>query len=261
MRRPPLTPIFLALLWGVSACGDSTSSTSSPAATPTPQVSAPSVPDTAGTVIDPGDGGNYTVSIDPSRFTPVVDHPFLPKIPGTRWVYSATPSDGEAEIITIEVLDERRTVMGVETIVVHDMVRTVSGELIEDTYDWFAQDDRGNVWYFGEDTTAYADGVESHAGAWEAGVGGAVPGIVMPADPDPSAPGYRQEYLAGEAEDMAQVITRATGSVVTRDWTPLEPGVIEEKAYAEGVGFVYEWKAADDGSTEAVTLISFEAGG
>ena len=100
-----------------------------------------------------------------------------------RWSYIEVTSDGELEHITVEVLDERRIVMGVETIVVHDVVTDADGEVIEDTYDWFAQDDDGNVWYFGEDTTAYNDGVASHEGAWEAGVDGALPGIVMPGDP------------------------------------------------------------------------------
>ena len=157
-------------------------------------------------VIDPGDNGNYDVDIDPAAFTSVVDHPYLPKLAGARWEYRSTDPHGEVEIITIEVLDEHRMVMGVEAIVVHDIVTNEDGELVEDTYDWFAQDDDGNVWYFGEDTTSYHDGVASDAGSWEAGVGGALPGIVMPATPEVTAVGYRQEYLAGEAEDMGQVI-------------------------------------------------------
>ncbi len=214
----------------------------------------------ADAVIDPGDDGSPTVEIDPEAFTSRVDHPYLPKLPGTRWVYEATSDDGEIEVIVVDVLDETRTVMGVETIVVRDVVRTTDGELVEDTFDWFAQDDDGNVWYFGEDTKAYdEDGNVSEAGAWEAGVDGALPGIVMPADPVVSDIGYRQEYLAGEAEDMGQIIQLAPGVVVTRDWTPLEPDVVEEKTYVEGVGFVHEGKATDGVPDETVVLVEFVA--
>jgi hypothetical protein len=157
-------------------------------------------------------------------------------LPGSVWQYEETTADGERQTDTVEVLDEQREVMGVETIVVHDVVKDADGEVIEDTFDWFAQDADGNVWYFGEDTTAYDEGTPSREGSWEAGVDGALPGIVMPADPTVSSPGYRQEYLAGEAEDMGQVIA-VSGSVTvpfgsfddvvrTRDWSPLEPEIV-----------------------------------
>ena len=124
------------------------------------------------------------------------------------------------------------------------------GELIEDTLDWYAQDVAGNVWYLGEDTAEYENGViVSTAGSWEAGVDGAQPGIIMLADPQVGDV-YRQEFYAGEAEDLAE-ITALTGSVsveggswsgdevlVTEEWTPLEPEVRERKTYALGVGVV-----------------------
>lgn len=245
MHRIPCLAVALAL--AATACGDSS-----------PRAAA---------VIDPGDGGNYEVAINPAAFTSVVDHPYLPKRPGTRWVYKTTDTDGEMEIVTIEVLDERRTVMGVETIVVHDVVTTGDGELVEDTYDWFAQDRNGNVWYFGEDTTSHRDGVASDAGSWEAGVEGALPGIVMPGTPEVTRIGYRQEYLAGEAENMGQVIA-VSGDVtvpagtfddvlVTRDWTPLEPETVEEKTYARGVGLVKETKPVGPDAGELVELVEF----
>lgn len=226
------------------ACGDDSGDAS---------ISEPTA--AGGAVIDPGDDGDYSVEIDPAEFTSRVDNRFSPMLPGTRWVYEESTADGEVETITIEVLDERRLVMGVETIVVHDVVSDGAGEMIEDTYDWFAQDADGNVWYFGEDTTAYEDGEPSDAGAWEAGVDGAQPGIIMPADPIVSDQGYRQEYLAGEAEDMAQIIAVVPGAVVTRDWTPLEPAVVEEKTYVVGIGFVHETKTeGEDAGIEAVLV-------
>jgi hypothetical protein len=163
-----------------------------------------------------------------------------------------------AAVSSVEVLDERRTVVGVATVVVHDVVR-IDDEIIEETFDWYAQDVEGNVWYFGEDTTSYEGGAADKAGSWEAGVEGALPGIVMPAGPAVSDIGYRQEFWAGKAKDMGQVIA-VSGSVTvpagtfddtirTRDWTPLEPDIVEEKVYARDVGLVSESKV-DTGETE-----------
>lgn len=253
----PLAPLALASLL-VAACGDDGSS-ATPATSGVP-AEAPVESAADSSSIDPGDDGDYSVAVDPARFTSTVDNPLLPKLRGTTWVYEARTPDDEVEVITVEVLDETRTVMGVETIVVHDVVETVDGELIEDTYDWFAQDVDGAVWYFGEETTAYEDGVASDSGAWEAGVDGALPGIVMQATPTPSETGYRQEYLRGEAEDMGMVLDVGNGFVVTRDWTPLEPDVVEEKTYVEGIGFVFESKTAGEGVGEQVVLVGFTTG-
>jgi hypothetical protein len=147
------------------------------------------------------------------------------------------------------VTRETRDVMGVRCVVVRDTA-TLDGRLIEDTFDWFAQDRTGTVWYFGEATTAYRrDGRTSTAGSWEAGVGGAQPGIVMNAQPRVGDT-YRQEYRRGRAEDMGRVVSLRSKArvpagnfrdlVKTRDFTPLEPGVVEHKYYARGVGLVLE---------------------
>jgi len=221
-------------------------------------------------VIDPGDGGDYSVEIDPADFTTVVDNEFFPLVPGTKWVYEETVQD-ETEINTTEVLDETRMVMSVETVVVHDVVATEDGEVLEDTYDWYAQDASGNVWYFGEDTTAYEDGAESKEGSWEAGVDGALPGIVMYADPKVSDTGYRQEYLAGTAEDMGQVLELGVAvstpygdfddTVRTRDWTPIEPDVVEQKTYARGIGFVHEEMVQGPDKGATAVLVDYTPGG
>ena len=195
-------------------------------------------------MIDPGDGGEYSVDLDPADFTTVIDNPWLPLLPGNRWVY-----EGEGERTEVTVTDRTRVVMGIEAVVVVDQVFE-DGELVEDTEDWFAQDAEGNVWYVGEETAEYEDGeIVSTEGAWEAGVDGALPGIVMPADPQPGQ-AYRQEYYEDEAEDMAEVV-RLDGTasvpagdytdlVVIEEWTPLEPDVVEEKYYAAGIGPVLE---------------------
>jgi hypothetical protein len=246
--RPALALLAaLALALGAAACGNdgsSSSTTGAPGGTTTAPAGEP--------VIDPGDGGNYAPAIDPADFVSRIDNPYLSFLPGAKWVYEGE-SDGEPERVEIVVLDETRDVMGIEATVVRDTVY-VAGELVEDTYDWFAQDRAGNVWYLGEDVKDYENGkVVSTAGSWEAGVDGALPGIVMPADPT-LGKAFRQEYYAGEAEDMAEIIgageqlTVPTGSyddvIVTRDWTPLEPDVIEEKYYAPGIGKLREEKVA-----------------
>jgi hypothetical protein len=197
---------------------------------------------------------------------PIIDNQYLPLTPGSRWVYEGT-SDGEQERIEVVVTDQRRRVMGIDAVVVRDTV-TVGREVVEDTYDWFTQDVEGNVWYLGEETAEYEDGqVVSTEGSWEAGVDGALPGVVMLAQPRPGQ-AYRQEFYRDQAEDLAQVLTvgqRATvaGStyddvVVIREWNPLEPDVVEEKSYAPGVGPVLEEQTA--GGDDRVVLAQHTAG-
>jgi hypothetical protein len=203
--------------------------------------------------------GSDPVEIDPERFTADIDHPYWPMKPGTVWVYR----EGEQRV-EVTVTARTRTVMGVETRVVHDLV-TEDGVPVEDTFDWYAQDDDGNLWYFGEDTTEFEDGKPAgHAGAWEAGVDGALPGVILPADPEVGL-SYRQEYYAGEAEDRATVLSldatvtvpfgEFSGALQTKDTTPLEPRVIEHKFYARDIGPVLALKVRGDAGREE--LVSY----
>jgi hypothetical protein len=216
--------------------------------------------------IDPGDGGDYEMTIDPAEFVAAIGNPWLPFTPGSVWVYESVGGD-ENERIEVVVLEETREVMGIPATVVRDTV-TIDGELVEDTYDWYAQDREGNVWYLGEDTAEYENGeVVSTAGAWEAGVDGALPGIVMLSDPAVGE-SYRQEYYPGEAEDMAEVVREGVSEeialgafddlVVIEEWTPLEPDVVEEKSYASGVGMVLE--EVIEGGSGRIELVSFTPG-
>jgi hypothetical protein len=215
--------------------------------------------------LDPLAGTPYAPTIDPDDFTGPIDNPYMPLVPGAARIYESQTADG-LERIEVIVLDETRAVMGVTTTVVRDTV-TLDGVLVEDTFDWFAQDAAGNVWYFGEAVDNYEDGVlTDHAGSWEAGVGGAQPGIVMFADPlaRVSEP-YRQEYFSGEAEDMGRVVGAAGplsvpfGSfddvVQTEDWTPLEPDAREHKFYARGVGVVREVNLRTGEVVELISLL------
>ena len=132
------------------ACGDDDQH-GTPTSTTTTDGSTSAEP-----VIDPGDGGDYEPELDPADFVDVIDNPYLPLAPGSRGCTRAR-SDGEAERIEVEVPDERATSMGISAVVVRDTVY-VDGELVEDTFDWYAQDSDGNVWYLGEDTHEYEDG-------------------------------------------------------------------------------------------------------
>lgn len=247
----------ISVLVAVTACGGSgTTSTPAPAtSTPTSAASAAAVPTeppatpTASPFAfarNPApivDGVPYSQAIDPASFVEGIDHPFLPFVPGAKFVF-----DG-AEHVEVEVLSERKVILGVSVVVVRDRVFK-GGELVEDTLDWYAQDRQGNVWYFGEQTAEYENGkVVSTAGSWEAGVDGAQPGIMMLAEPQ-AGDEYRQEFYQGEAEDMAAImaisgsITVPAGSwsgadvLVTEEWTPLEPDVRERKTYVRGYGVV-----------------------
>ena len=204
----------------------------------------------------------YTPEIDPLNFVDVIDNPWLPYIPGTTWIYEGETEDG-MERIVVEVTDDTREIMGVECTVVRDRVY-LDGELIEDTFDWFAQDLEGNVWYFGEITFELEDEeIVSLEGSWEGGRDGAWPGIVMMAAP---AVGdyYRQEMLLGEAEDMGEVLAvdaavsveygEFEDCIQTRDFTPIEPDALEYKYYAYGVGFVLEEKPEEEIRIELIEM-------
>ena len=181
-------------------------------------------------------------------FTTRIDNPYLPMRPGSRWIYRETETDGTVQRVVVRVTRRtKRVAAGITARVVRDTV-TEGGQLVEDTFDWFAQDRAGNVWYLGEDTTEYENGRPvSKEGSWEAGVDGATAGIVMLARPRPGR-SYRQEHSPGEAEDRARVLSLDDQAEVpaghykrvlmTKDWNPLEPKVLEYKLYARGVGLV-----------------------
>ena len=189
----------------------------------------------------------FAPHFDPNGFVRKVDNRFFPLVPGTRFVYVGE-EDGEKETNVTVVTTERKEILGVSAVVVFDRVFGPDGELKEKTFDWYAQDTRGNVWYLGEDTKELEDGkVVSTEGSWEAGVKGAVAGIIMPAHPTVGKH-YRQEFFEGEAEDEARVVARGLDVTVpygsfrnclkTVEWTRLEPGIKEAKLYCPGVGFV-----------------------
>jgi hypothetical protein len=189
--------------------------------------------------------GAESVELDPADFATEIDNRYWPMKPGTRWVYREIDADGSEQRVVVTVTRDTKLVMGIEARIVRDVV-SEDGELVEDTFDWYAQDADGNVWYLGEDTKEYEDGeVVTTAGSWEAGVDGALPGVIVPADPEVGVM-YRQEYYAGEAEDAAEVLSLSERAQVpygsfrdvllTKDFTPLDPEILEYKLYAPNVG-------------------------
>lgn len=210
-------------------------------------------------------GTGYTVTLTSADFVPQIDNPYLPLLPGTKWAYETMLEDGTQERNEIEVLQETRDIMGVAATVVYDVVY-VDTEIVEATYDWFAQDRDGNVWYLGEAVDNYEDGkLMNHEGSWEWGVDGALPGVIMWADPSAHLnEAYYQEYYAGEAEDKGQVlsvtekVTVPWGSfeavVKTLDFSNLDVDVQENKFYASGVGVI---KEVDLNTGEESVLIEF----
>jgi hypothetical protein len=200
-----------------------------------------------------------------ASFGPRSTNQWFPLHPGMRWVYRGV-EDGKRMRDVVRVADRVERIGRARCAVVIDKLY-LNGRLRESTIDWYAQDRRGRVWYFGEDTKELdRDGtVTSTAGSWESGVDGAQPGIVMPAVPTVGRT-YRQEYRKGDAEDMATVLqTDASVTVpfgrydhvlVTKDFTALEPDIVEHKRYAPGVGFV----SSDlvQGGQEHVELVRVE---
>ena len=190
--------------------------------------------------------GSEPVTLDPADFTTEIDNPYWPMTPGTRWTFRETDGEGNVQDVVIVVTHQTKKIAnGVTARVVRDTV-TEDGELIEDTNDWYAQDREGNIWYLGEDTAEFEGGkITTKAGSFEAGVDGALPGIIMPAAPEPGM-AYRQEYYQGEAEDNGEVLsTKEMAEVpfgkfkdvlLTKDTITLEPDVLEYKLYAKGVG-------------------------
>ena len=199
----------------------------------------------------------------PGDFVRRIDNPWFPLIPGTTFIYHGV-KDRKAARDVVTVTDASKTIQGVRCTAVRDRLY-LAGHLAERTTDWYAQDRRGNVWYFAE-ATAELDRngrVTSTEGSWQAGRNGARAGIYMTARP---AVGQtrRQEYYRGHADDhFAVVSVRASVSVpyvssshavLTKEWTPLEPGTLDHKYYVRGIGNVKE--VTVKGPTERAELVS-----
>lgn len=206
---------------------------------------------------DPGLGTPLTPTASPheipgfpgaEHFVTGITNPYLNFAVGRTFTYESETDEG-TEVNTVTVTSDTRTILGVVTTVVYDEVR-VNGQVREETYDWYAQDDEGNVWYFGEDTKEFDENgnLVTTAGSWEAGVNGD-PGIIMLAEPEVGLR-YKQEDSPGNAEDMAKVVSLCEPveieyddfecALQTAEWSLIESGPRDFKFYVAGVGMVYE---------------------
>jgi hypothetical protein len=204
-------------------------------------------------------------NLDPADFTTQIDNPYFPLPVGAQWVVRVTNQEGSVQRQVITVTNETKPIAdGVTARVVNDVVNE-GGKPVEITKDWYAQDKEGNVWYFGEDTTEiHPNGKRDSSGSFEAGVDGADAGIAMLAQPT-AGQTYREEYYAGHAEDRSRVLALDQQAEVpfghfrdvllTEDYTPVEPNVLELKMYAPGIGQVLAQTVS--GGSEREELISF----
>jgi hypothetical protein len=250
-RAGAATACIAALLPALAGCGssgDKSSSEAEQSGTNTfPQTSEPA-------------------NLNPADFTTNIDNPYLPLPVGARWEIRVTDQEGLVQHETITVTDQTKQIAdGVTARVVSDIVRE-DGKIAERTADWYAQDSDGNVWYFGEDTADIdlETGKADTSGSFEAGAKGADAGIAMLAHPEAGMT-YREEYYKGHAEDRSRVLALGQQAEVpyghfsdvllTEDYSPIEPDVLELKFYAKGIGQVLAQTAS--GGSEREELISF----
>ena len=217
--------------------------------------------------IPSGAGPGWPQRLSASDFVRRVDNPYFPLRPGSFWRYLGV-KDGERMTDIVRVAKGTKRIVGVRTTVVHDTV-LIHGRPEEETFDYYAQDRHGNVWYFGEDTKELNSHgkVISREGSFRAGRDGARPGLYIPGHPKIGV-SARQEYFKSHAEDHFKVIglharvsvpyVTTDNALRTREWTPLEPGVVDNKFYVRGVGTVLE--NAVRGPTEKLRLVSFRRG-
>jgi hypothetical protein len=206
----------------------------------------------------------YNPTINPNDFVPHISHKYFSLKPGMKFTYEKrTKKDVERAEVT--VTSEMKSILGVTTTVVRKR-EWLNDQLIEDTRDWYAQDQEGNVWYFGEAVDNYRNGkIEDHEGSWEAGVKGAKPGIIMLKDPKVGDT-YHQEYYKGVAEDMGTVV--AVGKrvavpygvfedcVQVKDTSPLDRSMLQHKYFCSGVGYV----VTEEEGSERLQLVSVSRG-
>jgi hypothetical protein len=204
-------------------------------------------------------GGGRCKSYNPhppsaAHFSKTIDNRYFPLPVGRTFVYRGV-ENGTKELDRMHVTARTKKIAGITATVVSDNVYEPPPKLLEKTFDYYAQDDAGHVWYLGEDTREFLPGGKvDTSGSWLAGRNGAKPGLIMEADPRvPDA--YRQECLSGEAEDLAWVVGRGGPRRLLRtlEFSPLEPSIVERKVYRPRVGVISEQQLS--GGHESLSLV------
>ncbi|HET7869379.1 MAG TPA: hypothetical protein VFM85_03565 [Actinomycetota bacterium] len=209
-----------------------------------------------------------TGELDPADFALPVDNPYFPLKPGTTYRHEGI-KEGERAVDVFAVTHHTKTILGIPNTVVVDKL-FVDGQLEEIAHDWYTQDVQGNVWYFGETIQEFdrrGDSIPAK-GAWQAGVDGARPGIVMPARPRVGDV-FRPEYYKGTAEDRYRILDLSatvktpfgtfSNVLVMTEQSRLEPGILGLKFHAVGFGQIKE--SVPEGPHETLSLVSVTRGG
>ncbi|HEX5383269.1 MAG TPA: hypothetical protein VFW54_01395 [Propionibacteriaceae bacterium] len=255
------------LLAATLVCAGCTSNANSPTANPAgsmPALESSPAPNTpaAGSSLPIGAA---PVNLDPANFSADITNPYWPMKPGTRWIYrNVEAGNPPQDIVVVVTSATKKLANGITARVVRDTGRS-QGQIVEDTVDWYAQDAEGNVWYMGEQTAEFEKGkIVSRAGSWEAGKDGAMPGIMLPAQPEVGQK-YRQEYKKGEAEDNGEVLAtndlvevkagRYRKALVTMDTSNVETTAVEYKFYAPGVGPLLALDISDGAAREELVKV------
>ena len=197
----------------------------------------------AGEIID----GVLLPDVTDVVFTDTVDHPFFPLPPGATWTYTAEKPGG-VESSYVQVDSEVSELAGGQALMLHT-IDGLDGQPVGETWDWVAQDTEGNLWNVGSSSCVYDDDddcIDSTAWAW--GEAGALPGWLLPADPTVDEQPYFEEYAAGVAQGVAEVIgteetvTVPSGTfddcVRTQNTSRVTPTLMEERAYCRDIGLV-----------------------
>lgn len=207
----------------------------------------------------------YNPQINPADFSTEITNKYFALPVGKKLTYETTEQGRVTERIEIEILQETKTIEGVETVVYLDK-EYKNGQLVEETRDYLAQHKNGDVWYFGEDVNNYSNGVLlNHSGSFLHGKDGAKAGIWMKAE-QRAGDSYRQEFYVGHAEDMRDTI--ATGETVATksgtytdcvkvyDWTPLEKDSREHKYHCPQIGALALTEDLETGSRSELVNVA-----
>ena len=208
---------------------------------------------------------NYKPDVSPAKFTNStnITNPYYPLAAGKKYIYEGQTDEG-LERVEEQRLSTTKTILGI-TCIVGYFKAYVNNKLVEETWDWYAQDNDGNLWYFGEEVNNFnPDGsLKDHGGSWEAGKDGAQPGLIMPAILQVGYK-YREEYYFNHAEDEAEIIGTGltvtiplgtyTNCIKTKNWTALEPDAMENKIYAPGIGLIKEINITDNFEIKLVMI-------